>query len=94
MIQPGQNGVLSALTTAPEKKRERHKRSSKDEEIQSGFVSCAEDDGVVFSSIRVTHKEGPAAAAEAENASVWLIGTLGEKTPPFTSAAWGGSRWK
>lgn len=53
-------------------------------------MPCAEDDGVVFSSIRVTHKEGAAAAVEeAENASVWLTGTLGEKIAPFffTSAA-------
>lgn len=77
--------------TAPEKKkkRESHKGSSKDEEIQRGSVPCAEDDGVVFSSIRVTHKEGAAAVADAENVSVWLTGILGEKITPFTSAAWG-----
>lgn len=51
-------------------------------------MPCAEDDGVVFSSIRVTRKEGTAVVADAENASVWLTGTLGEKIPPFTSAAW------
>lgn len=55
-------------------------------------MPCAEDDGVVFSSIRVAHKEGAAAAADAENASVWLTGTLGEKIPPFTSAACGEDR--
>lgn len=52
-------------------------------------MPCAQDDGVVFSSIRVTHKEGAAAAADAENESVWLTGTPGDKIPPFTSAAWG-----
>lgn len=77
MIQPGHNCISSALATAPEKARD--KRSSKDEEIQRGSVPCAEDDGVVFSSVRVTHKAGAAAAADAENASVWLTGTLGQK---------------
>lgn len=86
MIQPGHKCISSALATAPEK--ERDKRSSKDEEIQRGSVPCAEDDGVVFSSIRVTHKERAAAEADAKNASVWLTGTLGEKIPSFTSAAW------
>lgn len=47
----------------------------------------AEDDGVGFSRVRVTHKEGAAAAADAENALVWLAGTLGQKTPSLSSAA-------
>lgn len=81
------------LATAPEKK-ERRQRSSKDEEIQMGSVPCAEDDGVVFSSIRVAHKEGAAAAADAENALVWLAGIQEQKTPPFTSAACGEERGK
>lgn len=51
-------------------------------------MPCAED-GVDFSSIRVTHKKGAAAEADAEDASVWLTGTLGEKITPFTSAVWG-----
>lgn len=55
-------------------------------------MPCAQDDGVVFSSIRVTHKEGAAAAADAENESVWLTGTPGDKIPPFTFAAWGEDR--
>lgn len=95
MIQPDWSCVISALAIAPEKKKrkkERDKSSSKDEEIQRGSMPCAEDDGVVFSSIRVAHKEGAAAAADAENASVWLTGTLGEKIPPFTSAACGEDR--
>lgn len=50
-------------------------------------MPCAEDDGVVFSRIRVTHKEGAAAAADAENALVGLTGTLGQKTPSLSSAA-------
>lgn len=51
-------------------------------------MPCAEDDGVVFFGIRVTHKEGAAAVTDAENASVWLIWTLGEKISPFSFAAW------
>lgn len=69
-------------------KQTRAQRPSKDEEIQRGSVPRAEDDGVVFPTIRVTHKGGAAAAADAENALVWITGTLGEKKPPFTSAAW------
>lgn len=55
-------------------------------------MPCAADDGVVFSSIRVTHKEGAAAPADAENALVWFARTLGQKTPSFTSAACGEER--
>ena len=51
-------------------------------------MPCADDDGVVFFSIRVAHKEGVAVVADAKNASVWLTGTLGDKIPPCTSAAW------
>ena len=46
-------------------------------------MSGAEDDGVVFSSVRVALREAAAAAAGAKNASVWLTGTLGEKRAPI-----------
>lgn len=36
--------------------KKRDKRSSKDEEIQRGSVSFADDDGVFFSSITVTQR--------------------------------------
>lgn len=55
-IPLGQN-CIPLLTKAPEKQGG-HKRSSKDEEIQRGSVPCAEDDGVVFFSIRLAHREG------------------------------------
>lgn len=83
MIQPGQN-YISSVQRPPEKQES--EKTSKDEEIQKGSVSCAEEDGVVLFTIRV--KEGAAVLADEENASVWLTGTLGEKTPPFRSASW------
>lgn len=94
VIQSGRNGVTAAVTardgtckTIRSKKKKKREGPSKDEEIQRRTVPCAEDDGVVFSRIRVTHKEGAAAAADAENALVGLAGTLGQKTPSLSSAA-------
>lgn len=50
----------------------------------------AEDDGVVFSSVRVALREAAAAAAGAKNASVWLTGTTGREESTFNPAARGG----
>ena len=92
-IQPGRGFVPSAL--APERKKEKKERErekQEDEEIERGSVPCAEDDGVVFSSIRVTtHRRSSCRGGRGRECLSLVNRDTGreDSTFCFTSAAWG-----